>query len=251
MAVYRSDADLAFLKYCNNDDLDLLVSILTIDPKDNQSRYSEELTSCEMYKKHYPNHNKYWECIAAELQTYGANTLVTKLFRGGKGVPYREILIDVCEKKKVNFNKNAPIENIEMNLLLKMLEQSLNEMTSEQLNQLSKEMEMDLMNPTPELILMSIQSAINLSGFAAYIFASRTLAMVLNQIGMKAPFIVYTSMSTFMSFLAGPIGWGITATWLASDFASPAFRVTVPACAIIAYMRQKHLNKETINQHQK
>lgn len=250
MAVYRSDADLVFLKYCSNDDLGLLVSILTKDPKDEKPRFSEELTSCEMYKRHHPNHNQYWESIAAELQTYGANTLVTKLFRKGQGVTYREILMDVCNKKKVNFNKNSPIEVIEMNLLLKMLEQSLNEMSKEQLTQVSKDMQMDLMNPTPELILMSVQSAINLSGFAAYIFATRTLAMVLRQIGMKAPFVVYTSLTTAMGFLAGPIGWGITASWLASDFASPAFRVTVPACVIVSYMRQKYLNKEIINQHE-
>lgn len=247
MAIYHSDTDLAFLKHCSNDDLELLVSILTVDPTDNKPRYTEELTGCEMYKRYYPNHNRYWESIAAELQTYGANTFVTKLFRGGKGVSYREILIDVCKKKKVNFNENSSIEVIEMNLLLKMLEESLKEMTTEQLNQVSKDMQMDLMNPTPELILMSIQSAINLSGFAAYTFATRTLAMVLSQLGMKVPFVVYTSLTTAMSFLAGPIGWGITASWLASDFASPAFRVTVPACVIVAYMRQKYLNKEIIN----
>ena len=250
MAIYRSDADLAFFKHCDDNDLGLLVSILTTDPKDNQTRFTEELTSSHGYKTHYPNHTKYWEYIAAELQTYGANTLVTKLFRGGKGVPYREILIDVCQKKKVNFNKNAPIENIEMNLLLKMLEQSLSEMTNEQLTEIAKEMKMDLMNPTPEMILLSVQSAIRLSGFSAYIFATRTLAMVLQQIGMKAPFIVYTTLTTTMAFLAGPIGWGITASWLASDFASPAFRVTVPACVIVAYLRQKYLNREAIKQHE-
>lgn len=250
MATYRSDADLAFLKHCSNDDLELLVSILTKDPKDNQSRYSEELTTCKEFRKHYPNHNQYWECIAAELQTYGANTLVTKFIRQGQGVPYREILIDVCRRKKVNFNKNASIEVIEMNLLLKMLEQSLSEMDQEQLNEFAKNMKMDLINPSRELILLSVQSAITLSGFAAYIFATRTLAMLLRQIGMKAPFVVYTSLTTAMGFLTGPIGWGITASWLASDFASPAFRVTVPACAIVAYMRQKYLNAETIGEHE-
>lgn len=250
MAVYRSDADLAFLKHCDNDDLELLVSILTTDPKDSQARYTEELTTCDEYKRHHPNHQKYWECIAAELQTFGANTLITKVIRKGQGVPYREILLGVCKKKKVNFNPNSPIEVIEMNLLMKMLEQSLDEMNQEQLNEFAKNMKMDLMNPTPELILMSVQSAINLSGFAAYIFATRTLAMVLRQIGLKAPFVVYTSLTSAMSLIAGPIGWGITATWLASDIASPAYRVTVPSCVIIAYMRQKHLNAQIIADNQ-
>lgn len=245
MAIYRADNDLAFLKQCNNEDLDMLVSILTVDPKDKQPRYTEELTSSEEYKRYQPDHQKYWECIAAELQTYGANTLVTKTLRRGQGVPYREILMDVCKKKKVNFNKNSPIEVIEMNLLMKILEQTLAEMTQAQLDEFAKNMGMELMNPTPELILMATQSAIKLSGFAAYIFATRTLAMLLRQIGIRAPFVVYTSMTTTIGIVSGPIGWGVTAAWLATDFASPAYRVTIPACVMIAYMRQKSLNPTT------
>lgn len=250
MAVYRSDSDLTFLKHCNNEDLELLVSILCVDPKDQQPRFAEELTSCALYKKYHPNHNQYWESIAAELQTYGANTIATKLFRQGRGVLYREILIDVCKKKKIEFNKNSPIEVIEMNLLYKIFEDSLNEMTKEQLDQISKDLQINSSNPTPQLILMSLQSSIKLSGFVAYTFATTTLAILLRQLGMKAPFVVYTSLTTTMSIFAGPIGWAITASWLASDIASPAFRVTIPACVIVAYMRQKHLNKEIISQHE-
>lgn len=246
MSIYRSDADLAFLKSCDNEDLDMLVSILTVDPKDKKPRYTEELTSSNEYKQYYPDHQKYWECIAAELQTFGANSIVTKALRKGQGIPYREILMDVCKKKKVNFNKNSPIEVIEMNLLMRLLEQTLNEMTKEQLNEFVHDMGMELMNPTPELILMAAQSAIKLSGFAAYTFATRTLAMLLRQIGLKASFVVYTSMTTAMGIISGPIGWGATAAWLATDLASPAYRVTVPACVIIAYMRQKSLNVSAI-----
>ena len=116
---YRYDEDLEFLKQIDSKDLDDLVYVLTHD-KDGETRFTEELTTNENYKKFFPEHNKYWEDIAAELQCYGGNTFAT-IFRGGKGVEYKEILIDVCDKLKVNFNKDSSIETIETNLHLSIV----------------------------------------------------------------------------------------------------------------------------------
>ena len=97
---YREDLDLNFLKNCENDDLDILVKYLISD-KDGNKRLTEELTTHERFKKDNPNHKVYWDLIAAEVQCYGANTFAT-ILRGGQGVLYKEILIEVCEKMKVN-----------------------------------------------------------------------------------------------------------------------------------------------------
>jgi uncharacterized protein YaaW (UPF0174 family) len=74
--------------------------------------------------------------IAAEIQCFGANTFVT-MFRGGKGVFYREVLMDVCDKLKVNYSKDAKTAFIEDNLLLKILRDSL-EKCLQKLKSLSK-----------------------------------------------------------------------------------------------------------------
>ena len=42
----------------------------------------------------------------------------------GEGTIYREILHDVCDRLKVNYNKGSSIQGIEMNLLQKALEDS-------------------------------------------------------------------------------------------------------------------------------
>ncbi|RRD39578.1 DUF3944 domain-containing protein, partial [Tessaracoccus sp. OH4464_COT-324] len=81
-------------------DLDALVYCLTHD-SDGKLRYTEELTKREKYKQFHPEHNKYWDDIAGELQCFGGNTFAT-FFKGGKGVLYSEILNDVCEKCKVS-----------------------------------------------------------------------------------------------------------------------------------------------------
>ncbi|OCG23705.1 oxidoreductase [Gilliamella sp. App2-1] len=240
MAVYRSDPELFFLKECANEDLKLLVDILTTDPKDKCTRYTETLTSDSEYKKYYPNHKAYWQSIAAELQTYGGST-IGNILRGNQGVPYREILTDVCDKMKVNYNKNAAIELIEMNLLLKMLEESMEKMSEDELNQFVRNMGIELTNPTPELVIMALQTSIKLSGFAAYQLATTVLASILKILGITASFGTYILLSQAIKVISGPIGWAVSSAWLVSDIAGPAYRVTIPSCIIIAYMRQKHL----------
>ncbi|WP_258220671.1 flagellar biosynthesis protein FlgG [Helicobacter pylori] len=42
-----------------------------------------------------------------------------------------------------------------------------------------------------------------------------------------------------MGILAGPIGWVITGALVSINLARPAYRVTVPACVLVATLRKK------------
>ncbi len=42
-----------------------------------------------------------------------------------------------------------------------------------------------------------------------------------------------------MGVLAGPIGWVITGALVSINLAGPAYRVTVPACFVVAALRKK------------
>ncbi len=79
---YRFDSDLEFLRNTNSEDLNDLVFCLTHD-KDGDSRLTEELTHSDLYKAHNPDHQKYWDLIAAEMQCFGASTIIS-IFRGGR-----------------------------------------------------------------------------------------------------------------------------------------------------------------------
>ncbi len=68
MATYRIDPDLAFIGQCSNEDLGLLVSVLTHDSKDGKKRLAESLTTLPEYQLFYPDHQKYWPAICAELR---------------------------------------------------------------------------------------------------------------------------------------------------------------------------------------
>ncbi|EDU61885.1 DUF3944 domain-containing protein, partial [Providencia stuartii] len=182
MPKYRIDPDLAFIAHCTNDDLSLLVSVLTHDHKDGKKRWSERLTRKPEYQLYYPNHQRYWTDICAELQTYGANSLVSAV-RGNKGVLYREILLDVCKKLKVNFNPKSDIETLEMNLLMTVMEKSLDKLNEEELRTLAHDLQLNLTNPTPQLVMIALQAAVRTSGFAALEIATVAAMSIIELLG--------------------------------------------------------------------
>lgn len=234
---YREDKDLEFLRRTRNEDLAILVDYLIYDKKGNP-RLVEHLTISDGYKLYYPDHQKYWKDIAEELQLFGGNTLASYIFRGGKGVSYREILIDVCKKLKVNFNKNSDTETIEQYLLQKIMIDSLDKMTSEELQNLVRELGVKPTNLTKQGLIAALQVAIKMGGFTPYKLAVIVANAVAKAIlGKGLTLAANSSLTRSISIFAGPIGWIITALWTLYDIAGPAYRVTIPSVIQVAYMR--------------
>lgn len=243
---YRLDEDLEFLQYCSNESLGDLVSILTTDT-DGSTRYTESLTGSEKYKKHYPNHSMYWEEIAEELQTYGGHTIVN-IFRGN-GVLYKEILIDVCDKIKVNYNKKSDTHVIEENLLMKIFKDSLSSMSEADLKKLAEEMDLKTTSFTKEAIFASFQTVFKLGGFKSYQYTVMVANTILKAlIGRGLSVAGNAALTRAASILAGPIGITITALWTVSDIAGPAYRVTSPAVVLISALRMQKKYEDDTNE---
>lgn len=238
---YRYDADIQFIGEMKSEDLNDLVYCLTHD-KDGAVRLTEELTMSDLYKLSYPDHHQYWELIAAELQCFGANTLLT-MFRGGKGVEYREILCDVCDKMKVNYNKAATIETIESNLLMKIMTDALERMSDAERRELALSMGLKHQEGMTAQALTGIFQAIfRAGGFKSYQLTVIIVNAVLKAlIGRGLTFAGGAMLTKAAAILTGPIGWVATGLWTAIDIASPAYRVTVPAVIQVAFLRQKHM----------
>lgn len=231
---YRYDNDLEFLAQCENDDLGILVEYLTSKGEG----LTEELTLTDAYKRYYPNHKMYWKEIAEEIQKFGGNTFVN--FFRGTGVCYREVLIDACDKMNVNYNIDSSTDIIEQNLMLKILEDSIDKMDDASLKNLVSEMNLNVTNINKQAIIAAIQILIKSGGFYSYqilvIIANAVAKQVLGH-GLKLA--TNATLTKMMSIFVGPIGWIITAIWTALDIAGPAFRITIPVCVQIAYMRYK------------
>lgn len=236
---YRHDPDLEFLEQCASKDLGDLVYCITHD-KDGSARLTEELTATAVYKRHNPDHHQYWELIAAEVQCFGANSFAT-IFRGGKGVQYKEVLTDVCEKMKVNFNKESSVEVIEQNLLMKILKDSLEKMSTAEVRQLAESLGVKNFNVvTAETLVGGFQTIFKMGGFKSYQLTVIVVNAVMKAlIGRGLSFAATGTLMRAASVLTGPIGWGITGLWTAVDLAGAAYRVTIPAVIQIAFLRQK------------
>ena len=240
---YLQDSDLEFLGNVPNTDLDALVRILTED-ENGDERLTEELTTHDRYKESSPDHHAYWDLIAAEIQCFGANTLAT-LLRGGEGVLYREVLTDVCDKMKVNYNSGSSVETIELHLLMKVLTDSMKEMSPEELEAVCDDLDLSPMRYTPEAVTVALQTAIRFGGFLPYkiaLIVANAVAKAL--IGRGLSLAANAALTRLMSAFAGPIGWTLSAAWLLVDIAGPAYRITVPTVIMVAYLRAESEKRE-------
>lgn len=240
---YREDPDLEFLGDMAEDaDLNDLVRIITTD-KDGKTRYAESLTNSAAYKSHYPKHKTYWQDIAAEVQTFGGNSVVNVLRR--KGVLYKEILLDVAERLKVNVHQGFPTEMIEEHLMMGVLQQSLDKMTHEELDKFKNDLNIGTkvggagFGGAP--LLVSLQAAFQAGGAQSY-----QLALIVVNSVMKAAFgngmalVGNAAMLRAAGALAGPIGLGLSGLFAAISIAGPAMRVTIPVVFEIALLRKRH-----------
>ena len=237
--IYREDKDLEILATADNEDLKLLVAYLTKD-KDGGRITTETLTFTDEYRSNPDNPHSYWRQIVAELQCFGGNTAVNKV-RGGKGVLYREILCDVCDKKDVKYDKKADVADIESSLLEKIMVDAVEKMDDEQMQELVKALKLDVGAISHQAVSAGIRTGMLAGGFfsmqvasiIAYELAADIFAGFATQL---AGFVAWRGLG----FLSGPVGM---AALTALAFAGPAYRVTVPAVVQVAYIRLKSQNK--------
>lgn len=235
------DQNLTFLQYCSNDELKTLCDTLTHNNK-GEVRLNEQLTDSEAYLRNYPeNMQSMWQEIAAELQRFGGNTFAN-IFRGGVGASYDSILRDVCKKMKVRITSCSSVEEIEVALLTKYCEETIGRMDIELLRELSLEIGVKPQNYNKQVVAAAILIALRKGGgkvLAPVIFyIGSNITRIL--IGRGVYFATAGVLGRAAATLTGPVGWALTAGWLAYDIASPAYRVTVPAVIQVACMRLKY-----------
>ncbi|MCQ2878935.1 DUF3944 domain-containing protein [Helicobacter pylori] len=235
---YKYDRDLEFLKQLESSDLLDLFEVLVFG-KDGEKRHNEKLTSSIEYKRHGDDYAKYAERIAEELQYYGSNSFAS--FIKGEGVLYKEILCDVCDKLKVNYNKKTETTLIEQNMLAKILERSLEEMDDEEVKEMCDELSIkNTDNLNRQALSAATLTLFKMGGFKSYQLAVIVANAVAKTIlGRGLSLAGNQVLTRTLSFLTGPVGWIITGVWTAIDIAGPAYRVTIPACIVVATLRLK------------
>ena len=241
---YREDKELmSVLENGSNEDLAILIDIIT-DNGAGRISLDSDIKEALIIAKNTPTIDLATKhIIATEIQKFGGNSLIN-IFRGGKGVLYRESACDVADHIGANYNDKQDIEQIEAAILLKIVEKSLERMSEEEKKQFFDQFGVKYKGVGPAAMAAMI-AAIKVSGFAFYkmaaIVAQATAKALL---GKGLTFATTGTMMRGISVFAGPIGWAITGIWTAFDLASPAYRVTVPCVIQIAYMRQQAMISE-------
>lgn len=233
----RYDKDLQFLAECRNEDLKTLADYLMHDAK-GEIRMAEQLTDTDAYLCNYPdNMRNMWREVANELQRYGGNTIVNCC--RGCGVPYREIVRDVCGKMWVDYSEHESIEAVEERLLRKMFADVVGRMDTRELRELAEALEIPVKDLRKQCTLAAVQLLKRKGG---EVFASKIALFTVNMVssmmlGRGLRFASRNTLGEVASVFSGPFGWVLTAGWTAYDLSSPAYRVTIPCVIQIAYMR--------------
>lgn len=131
---------------------------------------------------------------------------------------YKEILIQVCQKKELNFASQNSISELEeiivvnyFNFVIDNLSPEEKEKFNNELEKYAQENKIDKAQLNSFRALGTLGIA-NLSGFSLYIMASTLFG------GLGLPFAFFTGMSSVLSFVTGPVGWAIGIGYAAYSF---------------------------------
>ena len=236
------DKDLTFLQYySNNEDLLALDYIIR---RNKHGRRTEALLYKLTYKSNYlDNLAIMWKDIE-ELMLYGGNTIMNK-FRRGHGVPYRVVLMDVCNLIQVKYNKYDSVDKIEATLLQNILIMSLNNLPHKLLQDMLTEIKISHQKFTMHEMISVLKIAIEKGYFPVHRIAEivdKEIFMTL--VERRVAYATIAALNCWKYALIGPLGWIISTVLAAIAITGPAYRVTFPAVVKIATLRSK-VNYET------
>ena len=99
----------------------------------------------------------------------------------------------------------------EQDNIVKQIFEILKEMPDDQKEKLQKELNVSELSQqtirkaiTTGSLGIAFAALVEIAGFSAYIFATKTLAVIAGIIGLTLPFSVYVALTSFMAFLANP-----------------------------------------------
>ena len=162
-----------------------------------------------------------------------------------KNISYKRIVHQVAKKLKINFSQSTPISKIEIKIAQNVLKTVWEKMTPEQRKKFEQELQKTAkeFDKTGGLIgstaIFAFLTGAQLSGFGIYLLASTALGAITGTIGITLPFAVYTTMSSVIFVVIGPVGWigaGLFAIW---KLTGPNYKRLIPAIIYISALKAK------------
>jgi uncharacterized protein YaaW (UPF0174 family) len=117
-------------------------------------------------------------------------------------------------------------------------------MTEEQKREFAEQLNINVANLSSATIMVALQAAIRLGGFASYqitLIVANTVAKALAGRGLSLA--ANAGLARGLAIFAGPVGWVISGLLTLPMITGTAYRVTIPCAIQVAYMRQKYINE--------
>lgn len=156
---------------------------------------------------------------------------------------YKDIVKQVADKIKADYKAYFTTEQIEVAIAQKVMETVWEKMTPDQ----RREMEKEWVRTAQQFDkggefakaggVFAALTAAQLSGFGVYLLATTTLGAITGVLGITLPFAVYTTMTSAIAVILGPVGWigaGLFAIWALTG---PNYKKLVPAVLYVCALR--------------
>lgn len=130
-------------------------------------------------------------------------------------------------------------------MLSKLLKDSLEKMSEREIKELCNELGMTnidkVIGENKQVLIASVLTLFKAGGSHSYALAIAVAdVMVKKTLGHGLSSVVgKVALKKTLGILAGSIGWVITGALVSINLAGPAYRVTVPACVLVATLRLK------------
>lgn len=159
---------------------------------------------------------------------------------------YKSILYKIIDKLKIQneFNSEGDIEKA---IAAKVLKDVLSKMTEQQKAEIEKKI-IEIASKEKGIIYKSgtvfaSLTAAQVSGFGVFLLASTSLSFLSGAIGLTLPFVAYTTLSSAIGIIIGPVGWigmGLFTLWKINDV---NYNKIIPAVIYMSLLREKYNNE--------
>ena len=141
-----------------------------------------------------------------------------------KKLSYEDILNRIIKKYSIDNTTTSSIHKKEVLILGFKFDQIIKNLSHEEkqkfdieIQKFIKDKDLDS-NQIGAFNTVTALTAANLSGFGIYLAASTIVGGITSVLGITLPFVFYTSMSSAISIITGPVGWAIGLGYLAYSY---------------------------------
>lgn len=162
---------------------------------------------------------------------------------------YREILLNVVEELKIPNTQDLSDEQLEERVVAKVFAESVKTLTPEDMAKLESTIRASTDDTywgdsTKAALMAGGLIGGNLAGFGLYVAASSGLAALGQGLGIGFAFSTYTTLSSALSVVFGPVGIGAASIFAAFQITKPKPKQAIPFILYMAIMRS-YLQQES------